>query len=193
MARVIGDGGGGGGGGYNPPVVNKNTGNKSTNPSIITSSGGLTGSAGLLMTPYYDTMQQKSLILVHDASNFDCEEDAEYDFRQEIPGTPPQEGRNVTCHLIILKYRELGNCTFNVNVTVFQKTNDTFNTIQIPVKVSNVYKRKIYPDKKIHTVFLSFEITGERPQVTITRNANSGPVAVTSLTLCGNADEMPQV
>src|SRR5258706_6609541 len=193
--------GGGGGGGYNPPT--KGGGTKSStnlsNPGLITSSGGLFGTAGLLLTPYTNNVTGRSYIVVHDPTNFDCEEDAEYDFKQEIPqvqSNPYQEGRDVTCHLVILKYRELSVASFSVNVTVYRKQTDDYFTVQIPVKIKKIKdtKTRIFPDNRIHTRNLSFDvITGERPQVTLTRDANSGPMCVTSLTLCGNADELPQM
>lgn len=178
------------------PPGGTNTGikNTATNPQLVTSTGGLTGSTGLLLTPYINTLNGNSYVVVHDSNNFDCEENAEYDFRQEIPGNPPQEGRNVSCHLIILKYRELGIASFNVNITVYQQLTDTFLTRPIPVSIKNKNKNRVFPDKRIHTIKIGLApvITGERPQVTITRLANSGPMSVTSLILCLNADEQPQ-
>lgn len=180
-------GGGFGGGGNNSP------GGTSTaaNPGLITSTGGLIGANGLLITPFFQPQTGKCLVAVHDSTNFSCEESSEYDFRQEIPDG--QEGRDVSCHLIILKYRELGVATFYVNVTVYIKATDTFITTQIPVNIVATTKRT-FPDKRIHTRRLGLNkvISGERPQVTITCSANSGPWSVTSLTLCGDADEVPQ-
>jgi hypothetical protein len=191
--------GGGGGGGYNPPTKGGGTKSKAnlSNPGLITSSGGLFGTSGLLLTPYVNNTTGQSYIIVHDPTNFDCEESAEYDFRQEIPmvqGNPYQEGTDVSCHLIKLKYRELGVTSFSINVTVYRKQTDDYFTTSITVNIEQVKNtpKRTFPDKRIHTRFLSFLTTGERPQVSITRNANSGPMSITSLTLCGNADEVPQ-
>jgi hypothetical protein len=166
-------------------------------PSLLTSTGGLYGTYGAMLTPYYNTVNKRSYVLIHDPTNFNCEENGEYDFRQEIPvvNGMAQEGRDVSCHLIILKYREIGVAIFNVNVTVYRKLTDDFATKSIPIAINNITSnRKSFPDRRIHTrrVGLSPVITGERPQVTLTYSANSGPWAVTSLTLCGDGDETPQ-
>jgi hypothetical protein len=149
-----------------------------------------------MMAPYLNTTNGYPYVIIYDPSNFNCEEAGEYDFRQEIPvvNQMPQEGRNVSCHLIILKYRELGVATFSVNVTVYNRLTDTFSTRSIIVNIQFV-KGRTFPDKRIHTRYIGLKplITGERPQVTLTFNANSGPWSVTSLTLCGNADELPQL
>jgi hypothetical protein len=164
---------------------------------IINSLGGLYGVNGAMMTPYYNPKIKKSFIVIHDSFNFSCEESGEYDFRQEIPivNNMPQEGRDVSCHLIILKYREIGAATFSINVTVYRKLTDDFATKSIKIVISNTTNRKSFPDNRIHTkrIGLVPVISGERPQTTITYNANSGPFSITSLTLCGNADETPQV
>lgn len=183
-----------GGGGFNPP----NQGTTRSSPvsfGLLTSSGGVSGAAGLMMAPYVNPVTGRGYVIIFDSTNFDCEESAEYDYPQVIPpeGQGAQEGRDVSCHLIILKYREIGVANFFVNVTVYHKLTDIFETKSIPVSVPYVPGRT-FPDKRIHTKFLGLKpaITGERPQVTITRIPNGGPFSVTSLTLCGNADETPQ-
>ena len=177
------------------------SGKLGANQGLLTSTGGLYGINGVLLVPVFNTGTNKSYIMLYDPTNFNCEENAEYDYTQIIPGNPPQEGRSVTCHLIILKYRELGIASFNVNVTTFIRDTDSFNTISIPVKIPFIplttkQRKQNFPDNRIHTARLyppnNQYITGERPQVTITYNANSGPVSITSLTLCGNADEEVQ-
>jgi len=189
-----------GGSGFNPPSTGNQGGGSSgaTSPSLITSTGGLNGAAGILMAPAINTVTGKAVIVYFNPGDFDCEENCEYDFRQEADfGQIPAEGRSGTFHLIILKYRELGYASFFVNITVFDKTTDSFITTSLPVTIPPIplktkARQQSFPDKKIHTLRLYPKIQGERPQVTITRNANSGPESVTRLTLCGNADEMAQ-
>lgn len=196
MARPENPGDGGtnpGGGGYNPPIKNT-TG--VTNPGLINSTGGLFGNTGLLLTPYVNIITGNCYVFVHDPNNFDCEESSEYDYPQVIPPEQaPQEGRNVSCHLIILKYREIGVCTFGINLTMYQKTKDIFTTKSFAVNIANTNKRASFPDNRIHTRFIGLTpvFTGERPYLSITRNANSGPYSVTKMILCGNADEAPQL
>lgn len=183
--------------GFNPPSKGT-TGKVSTasSPGLLTSTGGLIGNSGFLITPVYNTIINKPFISVIDPTNFDCEEDAVYYFRQEANyGQFPGEGREASFHRIILKYREIGKAFFNVNLTVYHKISDTFETISIPVTVPPisllVSKRINFPDFKIHTIKLTPPkgvITGERPQLWLSRKANSGPHSVTKLVLCGNAD-----
>lgn len=157
-------------------------------PGLLTSTGGLFGVNGILLTPVFNNITQESYLIIMDSSNFNCDEDAEYDYPQVLP--LEQEGRNVTCHLIILKYRELGLASFTINITVYQQTTDTFITQSYKVNIAS--KRSTFPDKRIHTKQIPIDITGERPQVTVTYKANSGPLSITKLILCGNADETPQ-
>lgn len=188
--------------GFNPPASgNKGGGASFNNPAFLTSTGGLSGTAGILMAPAINTVTGKSVIVYFNSNDFNCEENAEYDFRQEADfGQFPAEGRSGAFHLIILKYRELGYARFNINITVFDKTLDDFNTVSIPVSIpvlplKTKKRQQSFPDKRIHTVRLTPPkgvFQGERPQITITRNANSGPESVTRITLCGNADEMAQ-
>ncbi len=174
----------------NPPNINPNPPNRPLggSPGLLTSTGGLFGINGVLLTPVINNMTGKSYILLMDSNDFNCEESAEYDFPQEIPPREsPQEGRDVNCHLIILKYRELGTARFNINVTTFEKDTDKFTTYSFPVIIT-----ALVPDNKIHTRYISISVPGERPQVSITRFGNTGPLSITSLTLCGNADTVPQ-
>jgi hypothetical protein len=178
-----------------PSAPNNNT--LGANPGLVTSTGGLTGATGLLMTPFINP-QGFSFVAIHNQTNFDCEEFASYYYPQAIPqvqGNPYQEGCVVNCNRIKLKYRELGVATFSINITIYVPNMDSFTTYSFPVKIYNPFNRKSFPDEKIHfrSVGISPVVSGERPQVSITRNANSGPISITSLVLCGLADETPQL
>lgn len=196
-------GGQGGRGGGGPPGANKGGGGsgKPSNPSLITSTGGLVGVSGLLLTPAFNQVTGKSYIINYDPTDFNCEEDAQYTYRQEANfERNPGEGREASFHLIILKYRELGYANFSINITVFKQALDDFITYQIPVSIPRIQltskSRKVsFPDNRIHTARIAPPrgvITGERPQVTFTVAGNSGPVCITKLVLCGNADEASQ-
>lgn len=174
--------------------------NLGNNPGLLTSTGGLSGKNTLLVTPVFNVTILKSAVIGYNPSNFNCEDPCEYDFRQEANyGQIPGEGRTCTIHLIILKYRELGQASFSVNVTVFDQTLDSFITTAIPVNIPAIKltktRLKNFPDGRIHTLRLNPKggpVQGERPQVSITINPNSGPVSITKLVLCGNADETAQ-
>src|SRR6266566_4881483 len=92
-----------GGGGREPPEpgitkpLATNTSLIGNNPGLITSTGGLLGTNGLMLTPAFNQITNSSFLLTHNSSNFNCEEDAEYDFRQEANyGQIPGEGRQAT-------------------------------------------------------------------------------------------------
>lgn len=199
MSRFLPNGAsGGGGGGFNPPSGGgSGAGKGAIVSSLLTSTGGLTGTFGSLMTPAFDPITGKIYIITHDPSNFDCEEDAEYDYNQVVP--PKYEGRDLTINQIILKYREIGKAKFNVNITVFKKELDDFVTtsilVNIPVKpITTNSRKKSFPDGRIHTVRLAPPngvLQGERPQISYTRKADSGPFSITTVVLCGYMDEAP--
>lgn len=173
-------------------------------PGLLTSTGGLLGSNGLLLAPAYNLLTQKPFIVLLDATNFNCEENSQYTFRQEanfdkIPG----EGRSCSIHLIILKYREIGTVSFNLNITVFNQQLDDFINVAIPVSIPTIpymkmtkIRKNTFPDNRIHTVRLAplnGVITGERPQLSVTITGGNGPLAITKITMCGNADEASQM
>ena len=198
MSIIFNGGGGGGGGGkgpFNPPTQGGSSSGKSTfNPGLITSTGGLFGTTGALMTPYISA-NGNCYIAVHDSTNFDTEEDAEYDYPQDTPPGQFQDLRNATYNLIMLQYRELGVAQFTINIWKYSKETDSYSNTPILIKIQNTYNRSSFPDKKLHTRFIGFggAISGERIQIKVTRKANSGPISITKLIPCGSADEVPQM
>lgn len=198
MGRLLPNGGSsGGGGGFNPPSGGgSGAGKNALTTNLLTSTGGLIGLFGALMTPCVDPISGLIYIITHDPTDFNCEEDAEYDYNQIVPDQ--YEGRDLTINQVVLKYRELGKASFYINITVFKKLLDDFETVQIPVivpfKATSKSRLKSFPDNRIHTIRIAPPkgvIQGERPQVSITRKANSGPISITKLTICGYLDESP--
>jgi hypothetical protein len=184
----------------NPPKGNVSNKPLGSSPGLLTSTGGLFGINGFLLTPVINNTTGKSYVLLMDPNNFNCEENCEYDFPQLIPsvqGNPYQEGCDVNCHLIKLKYRELGVAQITINVTTFEKATDQFTSfpyvVNIPPKVLQGNRKGSFPDKRIHTLFIPINVPGERPQVTLNSVGSSGPYSIVSLSLCGNADETPQI
>jgi hypothetical protein len=187
------------GGGGKPPGTTLGS-----SPGLVTSTGGLYGTNGLLLVPSYNIITGKAFITLIDATNFNCEENSQYTFRQEANyGNIPGEGRSCSIHLIILKYREIGTVSFNINITVFNQITDSFITASIPVNIPIIpytqmtrVRKNSFPDNRIHTVKLTPPrgvISGERPQVSITITGGKGPLSITKLVMCGNADESSQM
>lgn len=192
----------------NPPVYPKppnklpspNNSKLGSNPGLLTSTGGLFGGNGVLLTPVLNSITNNSYILLMDPSNFNCEEDCEYDFPQQIPNVqsnPYQDGCIVNCNLIKLKYREIDKAQFTINITTYNRDTDEFTSypfvVNIPSKPLSKKRKALFPDKRIHTLFIPIDVPGERPQPTINSKGGSGAYSIISMILCGNADETPQV
>lgn len=174
---------GGSGGGYRPPV------GKSTikgSPGLITSTGGLFGVNYQLLMPLFDSVFDKTYLALIDPSNNDTEEDAFYAFKQE----DVMPSRTVSVHKLIVVYKEIGAARFNVGVQVYIRKPNKFyaKTVPVQIKVRNE-KGVPFPDGRLRELAVDLVIEGERPQVFISRNANSGPLCVTRVHMIGHADE----
>ena len=204
MGKQWNGGGGGFGGGGGSGSGGGTKSKTGSSPGLITSTGGLVGNSGLLLAPAFNTITLIPFVVLLDANNFNCEENSQYTFRQEanfekVPG----EGRSCSIHLIILKYREIGTVSFNINITVFNQMLDSFINTAIPVSIPIIpytqmskERKNKFPDNRIHTVKLSppqGAVSGERPQLSITVTGGKGPLAITKIIMCGNADESSQM
>lgn len=157
------------------------------NASLITSTGGLFGSAYALLVPFFDNRSTKFVFAIYDPFNFDCEEDCVYDFRQE-----DKPGRVIDVHKVYLQYRDIGKVTYIVKVTATQYNRvtgkETIDTKSKTITVGNVK-----PDLKIHSYFVDLKVQGERPQLNITRKADKGPLSIVTAMLIGNSNEENQL
>lgn len=170
-----------------PPVPTKS--NLGGSPGLITSTGGLYGSKFALLIPWYDTKNKNISLNVIDSDNFNCEEDAFYYFMQPDVSI----AKAVTVHQVAIIYREIGPASFFIGVIVYIRRTDTFVFKEVPVLITNDSPNIDmvnfpFPDGKLHTRYVDIRIDGERPQAYIKRFADSGPLAITSVTLAGHAD-----
>lgn len=189
------------GGGVTGPKTGGGTTNSiASSPALITSTGGLSGAVGALLTPVNINQLPgpSSYIMIHDTTNFDCEEDSTYYFRQEVGSQ--YEGQYIEINKVILKYRELGVASFTINISAYQQKTDDFKTIAIDVDIPavklTIARKKTFPDGKIHIINIAPPkgvIQGINPQCYISRKGNSGPMSITKLILCTYADEVPQI
>lgn len=172
----------------------------SSNPQLLTSTGGLQGSLGALLTPVNINQipGPSSYVMIHDANNFDTEEDCIYYFREEVGSE--YEGQYIQISKIIIKYRELGKAKFFIGISAYQQKTDSFKVVETEVSIPSVKlskdRLKNFPDKKIHIINIAPPkgvIQGINPQVYIRRVANSGPLSITKLVACGYSDEVPQI
>lgn len=142
-------------------------------PSLITSTGGLFGFNNALIVPFFDIRTNLSYFVVYDPTDFNCEEDCLYKFRLES-GEP---GKEIDVVKIFLEYRDLGPVKFNVIVTATQynkaKREEKIQRVSVPVSVGNKN-----PDNKIHSYYVDLKVIGERPQLSIFRKADAGPLSI---------------
>lgn len=180
------------GGGNNncPPQMNKNPGGGTpgttlgSNPALVTSSGGLFGNDSLLLVPYFNAVNNRYYIGYYDTTDYNCEEDAEYLFRQEDGIV----GRDIIVSQVVLVYRNLGPVNVTFSLTAFSKIAQEFTT-----NISGItYLGTPAADGKLYTKRLDFGIVGERVETRIFRKAKAGILSIISLTLCGTIGEAEQ-
>lgn len=180
--------GGGRGSGVNPPSPPIPPPAKGANPGgspgLLTSTGGLFGLTGALYIPYQDLQSGLFYAALLDSNNFDCEEDAFYNFRIEDVNI----GRSVDIHKLVLVHRNIGVCRITFGVRVYQPNGKTDKEKFVTKQITKTLGSK-NANNKLYTVNFDLVISGERPQVFFSRNANDGPFSLVSLVMVGDAGE----
>lgn len=172
-----GSSGAGGGGSSSGPTPG--------NPSLLSSTGGISGATSALFLPCM--WNGRSVIAIFDPSNFNTEEDIYYDFKQEVI----KDGTKPTIHRVTIVYRNLGKVTLDVYHSAFieNSTGGQFGT-------QGEYNKTIgndLADGKLYTAFFSYLISGERPQLHIRRSANKGALSIVRVIEYGNQGDGPQL
>lgn len=121
------------------------------------------------------TYEFDNFLTTLESASFDTEEAGELDFRQE----QLEEGKKAFIKRIRLFYRDIGSFTVTATVTVLNNDN-TFSSIFKQLVVVGLN------DNKLKRKFFDMKITGMNPQLVLTRNANSGPFSIVSVTLIGD-------
>jgi hypothetical protein len=155
--------------------------------SLITSTGGLTGLINLLVVPFFVKNLNNFIFASYDPTNFNCEENCIYNFKME----DVKPGRSIDVHKVYIQYRDIGKVTvsFTVTATLYDRVKDVS---KIVVKtVPKTFGGKA--DNNIYSKFIDLKITGERPQLSILRKANAGPLAIITAMLVGNSSEEEQL
>jgi hypothetical protein len=159
-----GNPGGGSGSGSGP------SSNPAVNLSNISPTGGLDGVDGVVLVFGKSIFFPSAIGWKFDSDNFNCEEDAEYNFRiEEI-----EVYRQPTVNKVILRYRDLGQAT----ITCFISGNVLAQSA-ISKMVTVVFGGKA--DGNIYTTSFDLTCTFEAPQLIIERSAFSGPVSITKV------------
>lgn len=175
--------GGGSGGGYRPP---KGKTTIKGSPGLLTSTGGLFGSNYKLLLPVFDAVLNRTFLAIIDPANNDSETEAFYIFKQE----DVMPSRVVSVHKLVIMYRELGAAKFSVGVQVYIRKANKFYQKSVLCQIKKRIDPQVpFPDGKLRELPVDLVIEGERPQVFIRRDANSGPLAITRVHMIGHADE----
>lgn len=152
---------GGGGGPANNPTIDL---------SNVTSTGGIDGLTGAVLVFGQSLFYPLAVGWEFDPTDFNTEEDCEYDFRVE----EVEVYRQPTIDKVIIRYRDLGKCT----LTCYFQGNVLQSAVASKM-VTVVFGGKA--DNRIYTTTFDLTCTFEAPQLIITRNAFSGPVSITKV------------
>lgn len=179
-----GPGGGGYGGGGKPPGGgSKSKGTVGSQPSLITSTGGLYGYNNALLIPYQDA-NGRTYLVIYDPANYNTEEDCVYEFKLE----DISPGRAIDIHQVYFQYRDLGLVNFTVTVrgTLYDRATkkETLVSKTVIVKWGTTNA-----DRKIHSYYVDLKTVCERPQLRVVRKADQGPLAIIRAMMFGNSDE----
>lgn len=158
-----------------------------TNPGLLTSSGGLFGSASALLIPIFDPETGLKYIATFDPTDFNSEEDAEYRYRME----ELTEGRLITISRVRIVYRNLGIVKVTGRISGIVRLKD--NTWKVVSIERVLILGDTSKDLSIRTDYFDIVITMERPQFRLIRLANDGPLAIISTTLITEVEQAAQV
>jgi hypothetical protein len=180
-------GGGGGSGGGTKPPPSGGPPKGAINGALITSTGGLQGSIGLLIVPYLVKATGRYVFGLFDTTNFNCEEDCIYDFKTE----DVKAGRSIDVHKVYLQYKDIGRVKFTVFVKAIQYNRSTQKSTV--VEKSKTVTVGGLVDLEIYSVFIDLKVQGERPRLRILRRANDGPLDIVTAMMIGNSAEEAQL
>jgi hypothetical protein len=162
----------------NDPGGTPSGGGSGTSPANLANlptTGGLTGATAGFLFVGFDEIIQQNMVYLLDASNFNTEEDVEYDFKVE----ELEPGNEGTIHRIVLRYRDLGPVTFTVAAVSADRPNldytkGTGNAVFVTVGNNP-------PTEQIFTKKIDLKVTTEAPQIKVFRAANAGPMSITKV------------
>lgn len=173
--RFIPPGGNGGG------APGTGTGSSQSVGLPTNENGGVFGSTYFLFVPVQDARSGLCYIGFFDVSNFnDPVDGSSYSYRQEDISPDAQ----VTVQRIWITYRDLGLAKLTLTLT---GTNDDGQVINASatVQIGNPV-----PTNALLTKQFGLQLTGFRPQLTISRNAGDGPISIIRVRLEGETEQL---
>lgn len=162
----------------------------------VSSTGGMLGLNGALLVPVFSNVTKRNYLALLSSTDFNCEEDCIYNFPQENI----KIGYNVTSYKILVIYRNIGQVKLTWSITTFRQGLTTYAK-----EVATITPGKFYTksktmiigskpgDNRLYTIAFNIQNDGERPQLSVLRKANDGPMAIISATLIGCADVKEQM
>lgn len=174
------NGGGNDPSGGSPPSGGGGSGPAPVNLSLLPVTGGLLGTQAVLLAIGFDELAGQNLTYQLDPSNFNCEEDVEYDFRIE----EVEPGNQITIHNVLIRYRDIGVVTFIVAIT--SDLNPAVNLSSSPVNAKQFTVGNQVPTFRIKTLKTDLQVTTEAPQIKIIRKAKQGPLCITKVRAWGS-------
>lgn len=176
-----------GGGGGSKPATPSGPPRGAVSLSTITSTGGLLGSLGVLLVPFFLNSINRNVFAIYDITNFNTEEDCVYNFKME----DVKPGYDIDVHLVYLQYRDIGKVSINVAISTMQFNRNTGkSTPQMKQRNITIGGNN---DNVIYSYFVDMKVTGERPQLVITRKANKGSLCLITAKLVGNIESGGQL
>lgn len=151
------------------------------NPVPFSENGGFSATTFFMFMPATFLSNGAPFIAIFDPSDFNDDNDASsYSWRVEDVVV----GRIPVVRRVVLVYTDLGNATITVTLS---GTNDSNNKVTASRKISIGTDGK---SGELLTKFVDISLTAFRPQLTISREANAGPVSIISATLIGEVEEV---
>lgn len=142
--------------------------------------GGVLGTSWLLFVPVQNVATGLCFIGIFDLASFDDTVDgSSYSYRKEdvVFDQVP------TVNRVILTYRDLGRAKVTVTVSGSNDDGQVIST-SVQVQIGNAV-----PTGELLTKFVDLQLTGFRPQLTLSRKPGDGPLCITAVTMMGEVDE----
>lgn len=134
-----------------------------------------------MMVPIWNPTNSTSSIGMFDTGNFnDANQPSTYNYRIE----DVEVNRYPTVRRVILTYRDIGQATITVTLTG-NNDNGTVVSNSASVNIGNAI-----PTDVLITKFVDITLSAFRPQLSWSRAANGGPVAITRATILGESEEV---
>lgn len=146
-----------------------------------TENGGFAATTRYLFMPTVTIDGGQTQICVFDPTDFDDPTDNSYYFFRQEDVTA---GRQPTVRRVIITYRDLGPAS--ITLTLYATTDSaTSVTASTTVSIGNTV-----PTGILMTKIVELQVTGFRPQLSISRAAGGGPVSIAAVTLIGEIEEV---